>query len=83
MRREGFGEKMKRASVDDIRVRFEAAVRDSKSLAGTTPLGTMTINNEFHHYMDSDTDTMWIGFALCFRWLETQDTAELDKLART
>ena len=32
----------------------------------------MTINDQFHHYMDPDTDTLWIGFALGVRWQERQ-----------
>lgn len=26
------------------------------------PLGMFEMNGEFHHYMDSDTDSAWIGF---------------------
>jgi hypothetical protein len=34
------------------------------------PLGSMTINGVLHHYMDSDTDSAWIGFGMGFRRAE-------------
>ncbi len=50
-----------------IRECFERVVRETKSLADNTPLGTMVINGVFSHYMDQDTDTMFLGFALGMR----------------
>jgi len=61
-------------SIEEIRALFETTVKGSKRLASTTPLGTMEINGEFHHYMDPDTDTMWIGFALGVRTVEQLKT---------
>lgn len=28
----------------------------------------VNVNDKFHHYMNPDTDTMWIGFACGMRW---------------
>lgn len=57
-------------SPEQIRECFERAVRQSKSLAGNTPLAAMRINGQFSHYMDPDTDTMFLGFALGMRFYE-------------
>ena len=57
-------------SAEKIQECFERAVRESKSLASNTPLGAMAINGRFSHYMDPDTDTMWLGFALGMRYHE-------------
>ena len=56
--------------VAQIRECFEQAIRETKALADNTPLGTMEINGVFSHYMDPDTDTMWLGFALGMRYHE-------------
>jgi hypothetical protein len=40
----------------------------------------MEINGEFQHYMDSDTDTLWIGFALGARSLDSVYKQMLGKL---
>lgn len=45
---------------------FEKAVLSSP-LKDSTPLGTMTINGKVSHYMDSDTDALWMGFAMGYR----------------
>lgn len=45
-----------------MRGHFERMIRETPRLRDT-PLGTMEVNGSFHHYMDGDTDTMWIGFA--------------------
>lgn len=50
-----------------MRATFEQVVRQTPLLAKNTPLGIMEVNGEFSHYMDPDTDTMWIGFALGMR----------------
>lgn len=54
--------------IDKIRQEFENVcqlpnVRNKVNF----PLGTMTVNGKFHHYMDSDTDSVYIGFVLGFR----------------
>lgn len=46
-----------------VRRLFEETITRSK-YRDSTPLGAMTINDEFSHYMDPDTDTLWIGFVL-------------------
>lgn len=28
------------------------------------PMGEMTLNGKFHHFVDSDTDSAWIGFVV-------------------
>lgn len=58
--------------VADIRGRFETSIKNSPRLAGNTPLGVMEINGAFSHYMDPDTDTMWLGFALGTRLQERE-----------
>lgn len=55
-------------TVKEIRIHFEEMVKSSNKFKDSTPLGTMTVNDEFHHYMNPDTDTMWIGFACGMRW---------------
>ncbi len=52
-----------KAQRDAVRRLFEETIKASK-YAGCTPLGAMTINGDFDHYMDAETDTMWIGFVL-------------------
>lgn len=56
---------------------FETSIKSTKVLRENTSLATMTINDEFHHYMDPDTDTMWIGFALGMRCAERLAAAEI------
>jgi len=57
-------------SVAAMRGLFEGAINNTPLLAKITPLGVMDINGEFSHYMNADTDTMWIGFALGMRCYE-------------
>ncbi len=52
-----------KADRERVRRLFEETIKTSK-YAASTPLGAMTINDDFDHYMDPDTDTLWIGFAL-------------------
>lgn len=56
--------------VAEMRRIFEKGIRDTPVLAKSTPLGIMEVNGKFSHYMDRDTDTMWIGFALGYRGAE-------------
>jgi hypothetical protein len=39
-------------------------------LRDTTPLGIVEVNGEFSHYMNPETDTFWLGFALGMRCAE-------------
>jgi len=57
-------------TVADMRDYFEGAINNTPAFKANTPLGVMEINNTFSHYLDSDTDTMWIGFALGMRCAE-------------
>lgn len=57
-------------SVDEMRKHFEECVRKSDRLKHNTPLAIMEINGTFANYMDADTDTLWIGFALGMRVME-------------
>lgn len=59
------GEKM--PSVPLMREAFESYIKSSERFKDSTPLGIVEINGKFHHYMNPDTDTMWIGFGLGFR----------------
>lgn len=49
---------------------FESAVEQTPLLKANSPLGAVTINGEFSHYANPDTDTMWLGFALGMRCAE-------------
>lgn len=59
-----------------IRHYFEGMVANTPSLKANTPLGTVTVNGEFSHYADGDTDTMWLGFALGMRCAERIEVAK-------
>lgn len=52
---------------EQIRERFERSVRNSPRLKNNTPLGEVTVNGAFSHYMDADTDTLWIRYRAGFR----------------
>ncbi|MFS2049753.1 hypothetical protein ACEN9J_02765 [Variovorax sp. Varisp41] len=54
----------------EMRALFEESIRQTKVFADNTPMGTMEVNGEFSHYMDSTTDSMWIGFAIGMRCAE-------------
>lgn len=62
-------------SVAAMRTRFEQAITGTPKLKESTPLGVMEINGAFDHYMDADTDTLWIGFALGLRFAEREQVA--------
>lgn len=53
--------------IESLRQYFENYISESPKFRGNTPLGKMMINDKFHHYMDSDTDTLWIGFVIGMR----------------
>lgn len=53
-----------------MRTYFERLVNDTDVFKANTPLGIMEVNGEFSHYMDAETDTMWLGFALGMRCAE-------------
>jgi len=55
-------------TTEELRANFEEAVASSEKLKASTPLGIMEINGKFHHYMNPDTDTLWIGFAAGMKW---------------
>ncbi|CUJ30096.1 hypothetical protein [Achromobacter ruhlandii] len=57
-------------TVAEMRKYFEQGVNNTLALKENTPLGIMEINGEFAYYLDSDTDTMWLGFALGMRAAE-------------
>lgn len=57
-------------SVAEMRSHFAAAVNNTPAFKANTPLGAVCINDEFSHYADADTDTMWLGFALGMRTSE-------------
>jgi hypothetical protein len=46
---------------------FERMVNDTPAFKASTPLGAIEVNGKFSHYMNPDTDTMWLGFALGMR----------------
>jgi hypothetical protein len=57
-------------SKSEMRGHFERAINGTQALKSTTPLGAVTINGVFSHYADSETDTMWLGFAIGMRCAE-------------
>lgn len=53
----------KLAHLEKVRAEFELAVGRLKERGRADfPLAPMIINGHFHHYMDSDTDSAWIGY---------------------
>ncbi len=59
---------------------FEEAVAGTQFLRDGTPLGIMEINGKFTHYMNAETDTLWLGFALGMRMSERiQKAAIIDR----
>lgn len=59
-----------KTTIPEIRQAFEDYIKKDSRFTSNTPLGIMERNGEFHHYMNPDTDTMWIGFTLGFRIAE-------------
>lgn len=57
-------------SVSRMNAAFEKVIADTSAFSANTPLDAVTINGKFSHYMNSDTDTMWLGFALGMRAAE-------------
>lgn len=55
---------------EDMRRHFEQGIRQTPILNDRFSLAPMVINGVFSHYMDPDTDTAWIGFALGMRAAE-------------
>lgn len=65
-------------STEDMRVLFEGAINNTPAFKLNTPLGIVEVNGRFSHYMDGDTDNMWLGFVLGMRLterLQRQDAA--------
>ena len=62
-------------TVAAMRTRFEQAINGTPRLKANTPLGIMEINGSFSHYMDPNTDTMWIGFAIGLRFAAREQRA--------
>ena len=54
---------------DAMRDLFEGAVKQTPAFAGNTPLDVLMVNGKAR-YMDPDTDTMWLGFAIGMRCAE-------------
>ena len=69
--------------VEKMRGFFEASINGTSSFKKNTPLGIMEINGKFSHYMDADTDTMWLGFALGLRFAERAAKARVALCAST
>lgn len=66
-------------TVTTMRQHFEQTIRATEALAGGTPLGVVTLNGQFHHYVEPTTDSMWIGFALGMRAAERISAKTGDK----
>jgi hypothetical protein len=54
----------------EMKIRFEQAVASTPVLRDRLLMGTITVNDEFSHYSDPDTDNIWLGFALGMRCAE-------------
>jgi hypothetical protein len=63
-------------SAEEMRTHFERTIKSTPAIKSNTPLGGATVNGKFSHYMDPDTDTMWLGFALGMRMAERLNKAE-------
>ncbi|MFA7238714.1 MAG: hypothetical protein WC091_01270 [Sulfuricellaceae bacterium] len=59
-----------RITVQTMREYFEWAVNTTPLLKALTPLGVVTINDQFSHYINPETSACWIGFALGMRCAE-------------
>lgn len=59
----------------EMRVLFEKVITSTPAFAGNTPLDIVTINGEFSHFANAETDTMWLGFALGMRCAERRQKA--------
>lgn len=70
-------------TVAEMRSHFEGAINNTPALKASTPLGVIEINEQFAYYMDRDTDTMWIGFALGMRCAERVAAAQPTTKERT
>lgn len=62
---------MSQPTIEEMLPKFEQMVNNSTVLS-RWPLGQCTINGKFDHYMDADTDNLWIGFCCGYR-LKTQE----------
>lgn len=54
----------------EMRTHFEAAINSTPAFKSNTPLGAISVNGEFSHYANADTDTMWLWFAIGMRTAE-------------
>lgn len=54
----------------EMRALFEGSINQTRLFSERMPLGAVTFNGEFDHYDDSNTDTMWLGFAIGMRCAE-------------
>lgn len=71
---------MPKKTTEEIRGLFEAACKSPITRKKVVfPLAAMIVNDVFHHYMDSDTDSAWIGFHMGFRVAESE-AAKVDRL---
>lgn len=59
-------------STEDMRPLFEGVINGTPTFKRNTPLGIVEVNGRFSHYMDGDTDNMWLGFVLGMRLAERQ-----------
>lgn len=57
-------------TVAKMRQHFETSIKDTPVFRDNTPLGVVQLNGEFSHYANSETDTMWLGFAIGMRAAE-------------
>lgn len=49
---------------EQLRQQFEELIAHSTRWRFSTPLNCLLVNDRFHHYMDPDTDTLWLGFLM-------------------
>lgn len=65
-----------RITVAEMRSLFEKSINDTAVFKANTPLGVVTLNGEFSHFANPDTDTMWLGFAIGMRCAERMAAAK-------
>jgi hypothetical protein len=68
---------------EEMRALFEKSITQTEVFARTTSLAPMLVNGQFHHYMDPDTDAMWIGFAIGMRCADRLARAAIDAARQT
>jgi hypothetical protein len=57
-------------ATETMRALFEQCIRDTPSFRQTMPLDHLPGDGTFGYYVDPQTDSMWLGFAIGMRCAE-------------